>query len=226
MPQTLKGAFSARVSMHDRLKYNPQIHHRWSIRLQGYDYSKPGLYFITICSNNREHRFGYITGASIRSEVNSAPMMMILNGFGQIAHDEWADLPNRFPNIELGEFVIMPNHMHGIISIIDITTNDERPVYTIGNIVGAYKSLVAKKCLELHLQKSNNVGVGFTPTLNNTDKYDASIRAGVNPAPTTMGKIWQRNYYEHIIRNEESHNKIADYIANNPTNWHEDKFYS
>lgn len=243
--------------MDNRSKYNPQIHHRRSIRLNGYDYSKPGLYFITICTHNREHRFGYITGAGIRAGVNPelsstdnsfasngagaspAPTIMVLNGFGQIANDEWVNLQSRFPNVELGEFVIMPNHMHGIISITDVTVNDEKPGYAIGNIIGAYKSLVSKRCLELHIQQS--VGAGFTPALSNmdksfvsnragaeslnTDKSFASNRAGASPAPT-MGKIWQRNYYEHIIRNEASYNKIADYIVNNPTNWQVDKFYS
>ncbi len=291
-PKHINGFFST-SAMDSRSKYNPQIHHRRSIRLHGYDYSNPGLYFITICTHNREHRFGYITGAgiragvnpelsstdnsfaSIRAGVNPAPTIMVLNGFGQIANDEWVNLQSRFPNVELGEFVIMPNHMHGIISITDVTVNDEKPGYAIGNIIGAYKSLVSKRCLELHIQQS--VGAGFTPALSNMDKSSASNReeastesssadisfasnragaeslntdksfasnragastesssadksfasnrAGASPAPT-MGKIWQRNYYEHIIRNEASYNKIADYIVNNPANWQVDKFYS
>ncbi len=267
-------------------KYDANIHHRRSIRLHGYDYSNPGLYFITICTHNREHIFGHIT--DIRAGVNPAPTM-VLNTFGEIAQNEWMGLPERFAHIELGEFIIMPNHMHGIISITEKSEN------TIGNIIGAYKSLVANKCLKLHLAKSTtvgvgftptlnidtgngvgftpdqnidtgnragtspaptlnnnmgngtgfiptqndnttNVGVGFTPTLNNeagftpTQNDNAGNRAGASPAPTTtntvmMGKIWQRNYYEHIIRNEQSHNKIAEYIINNPGNWHADKFY-
>lgn len=161
--------------------------------------------------------------ASIRAGVNPAPTIMVLNDFGQIANDEWINLQSRFQNVELGEFVIMPNHMHGIISITDVTVNDEKPGYSIGNIIGAYKSLVSKRCLEAHVQQS--VGAGFTPALSNMDNSFASNRAGASPVPT-MGKIWQRNYYEHIIRNEASYNKIADYIVNNPANWQVDKFYS
>ena len=82
------------------------IHHRKSIRLKGYDYSKAGIYFITICCENRAHRFGKI---AINEGIAQA--QMILNELGQIAYHEWAKLPERFPNIELGEFQIMPNHI-------------------------------------------------------------------------------------------------------------------
>ena len=87
-------------------KYNPQIHHRRSIRLKGYDYAQAGLYFITICCEGRIHRFGHIKNGE-----------MILNEYGQIAFNEWVKTPQLRPNIELGEFIIMPNHFHGIIQI-------------------------------------------------------------------------------------------------------------
>ncbi|HRG21518.1 MAG TPA: hypothetical protein PLQ57_10825, partial [Saprospiraceae bacterium] len=91
-------------------KYNPKIHHRRSIRLKGYDYSQAGLYFITICCQDRIHRFGYVENGN-----------MVLNEFGQIAHDEWLKLPQRFPNFLLDVFQIMPDHMHGIIAIYTTT---------------------------------------------------------------------------------------------------------
>ena len=189
------------------MKYNPAIHHRRSIRLKGYDYSKEGMYFITICCHQRICWFGKIENEN-----------MILNEYGLIAYNEWGDLPNRFPNIDLGEFVIMPNHMHGIIVIqSSVTTlsettslgsgaspdptNQTGPMNpnnpTIGDMVGAYKSLMAVKCLEIFKLKNDN---------------------------QMMGKIWQRNYYEHIIRNEQSFNTISNYIKNNPQNWKNDKF--
>ncbi len=220
------------------MTFNPKIHHRSSIRLKGYDYSQPGLYFITICCQDRIHRFGHVQNNKI-----------VLNEFGHIAHDEWQKLPERFSNIELGTFQIMPNHMHGVILINKVSvgsgfTHDQNEMKlqneinhqnnknvcateierdgkidrngaterdgktdrngatarvaptTIPDIVGAYKSLVANGCLEIF--KTNN---------------------------QTMGKFWQRNYYENIIRNEQSYQKISEYIINNPTNWQCDKFY-
>jgi len=216
------------VQQHQKdMAYNPNIHHRRSIRLKGYDYSQAGAYFITICCKDRKCRFGKIVvGASV----------MELNECGQIAYDEWLKLSERFSNFELDVFQIMPNHMHGIIVLNDIvgatlavaqnavaqnavvqnavaqnvpngiialndvgatarvaptTTNA-----TIGDIVGAYKSLVANGCLDIYKTKNE-----------------------------TMGKLWQRNYYEHIIRNEQSYQTISDYIINNPAKWKDDKFF-
>jgi REP element-mobilizing transposase RayT len=208
---------------------------RKSIRLKGYDYSQEGLYFITICCQDMKHRFGKILHAE-----------MILNEYGQIAHDEWMKLPDRFPNIALDAFQIMPNHMHGIIAL---TTSEVRSTLavdrhstlanppadlqenalenppadfqteaalqelrelragaspaptaptapTIGDIVGAYKSIVFNKCLDLYKLKNQR-----------------------------MGKLWLRNYYEHIIRDDRAYQNIANYIINNPIKWGEDKFY-
>ncbi|MDR1153558.1 MAG: hypothetical protein LBL04_02510 [Bacteroidales bacterium] len=90
------------------MPYNPTIHHRRSIRLKDYDYSQAGLYFITICVQNRHCLFGKITDNK-----------MILNKYGKIAYGEWLKTPNMHPNIQLDEFIVMPNHMHGIIVIAD-----------------------------------------------------------------------------------------------------------
>ena len=122
--------------MNKPLKYNPEIHHRRSIRLRGYDYSNEGMYFITICTHERKHIFG-----EIRDD------QMILNELGIIANEQWLDLTNRFNNIELDAHQIMPNHMHGIIAIIKEA--DENKKITIGDITGAYKSLVSNRCLEI-----------------------------------------------------------------------------
>jgi putative transposase len=181
------------------MKYNPLIHHRKSIRLKDYDYSKAGAYFITICCEYRLHRFGKVSEDE-----------MILNQFGTIAYNEWINLSERFSNFELDVFQIMPNHMHGIIVLSDVgatlavaqeedTANraTARAAPTaIPDIVGAYKSIVSNACLQLF--KSHN---------------------------KTMGKLWQRNYYEHIIRDERAYNNISNYIINNPSKWNEDKFH-
>jgi putative transposase len=173
--------------------YDPNIHHRRSIRLKGYDYSQAGLYFITINILRRKCLFGTIEHQE-----------MILNDFGIIANQQWEKLPEQFTNIALDVFQVMPNHIHGIL----LLKNAAPPVgaglaptktTTVGNIVGAYKSQVANLCLKIFKQK-----------------HPGEI----------MGKLWQRNYYEHIVRDEQSFLRIADYITNNPSNWNEDRFYN
>lgn len=188
--------------MKTKTTYNPEIHHRKSIRLKGYDYSKAGAYFITICCEKHKCRFGKI----IEKDMDAK---MILNDFGTIAYQQWEKLPDRFTNIELDVFQIMPNHMHWIIFLTDYVSwtgaspactngvNDEKPK-DVGDIVGAYKSLVSNECLEIFKKK-----------------YPAKM----------MGKLWQRNYHEHIIRDEESYNRISEYIINNPANWKKDKYF-
>ena len=91
-------------------KYNPNIHHRKSIRLKGYDYSQAGLYFVTICCKNREYMFGNVKNGK-----------MILNDAGKMVENEWLKLPKRFQNIELHEYTVMPNHFHSILEIVGAT---------------------------------------------------------------------------------------------------------
>lgn len=132
---------------------------------------------------------------------------MILNELGTIAYNEWINLANRFSNFELDVFQIMPNHMHGIIVLSDVgatlaVAQEEsalnrataRVAPTISDIIGAYKSIVSNACLQLF--KSHN---------------------------KIMGKLWQRNYYEHIIRDARAYQNISNYIINNPNKWNEDK---
>ena len=202
------------------MPYNSAIHHRRSIRLKGYDYSQAGAYFITICCQDRKHRFGAIESGQMQ-----------LNDFGTIAYNEWNKLSERFSNFEVDVFQIMPNHMHGIIVLnvggvgvgaglapapdLNAAPIPTPPAIPIGDIAGAYKSIVANACLEIF--KSKYAGVAVNPA-----------GVGVNPAPTIplMGKLWQRNYYEHIIRDEKSYQVISSYIINNPDNWKDDKFFN
>jgi REP element-mobilizing transposase RayT len=250
-------------------KYNPKIHHRRSIRLKGYDYSQAGLYFITICCQDRMYRFGTVQDGE-----------MILNDFGMIAHEEWIKLAERFPNFELDVFQIMPNHMHGIIMLNNVgagftpahnildAQNDAviigagfTPAQNILDtqndavIIGAGASPAENETPKNHAANKNdgNVWAGFTPTHHDETSQNhsvADIGAGASPAPTvsdivgaykslvsngclsiykskneTMGKLWQRNYWEHIIRNEHSYQTISQYIINNPAKWQDDKFY-
>ncbi len=179
--------------------YNPNIHHRKSIRLKGYDYSRAGLYFITICVKDREWLFGEIVDGKI-----------ILNDAGKISDECWLGIPEHFPNVVLHEHIVMPNHVHGIVELIKTDSSpidsNESPrnefqkiiPYSIGSIIRGYKIGVTKWF------RNNTVGVeNFQPQ-----------------------SIWQRNYYEHIIRNEISYHKISEYIINNPNNWKDDNFFN
>lgn len=155
---------------------------RRSIRLQDFDYSSNNLYYVTICIQDRK---------SILSKVVRDRSFLL--PYGQIADKEWLKLVGRYSMIELDEYVIMPNHIHGIIGIR--ATVKVAP--TLGQIIGAYKSRVLHECLEL--AKTKNI---------------------------FMGRLWQRNYYEHIIRDMDDMNRIRQYIRNNPANWTKDKLFS
>ena len=182
---------------------------RQSIRLKGYDYSQEGLYFITMCCQDRIHLFGEI----IEGEMH-------LNDFGKIAYEEWMKTPEIRTNVSLSNFIIMPNHMHGIISIdykMSIETNKNTnkfnsPTHTIGAIIRGYKGASTKRINNLIRQiKEDSHSTGelqFAPTL-------------IKSFPGE-GSIWQRNYWEHIIRDEQSLYRISEYISNNPKNWKAD----
>lgn len=159
-------------------KYNPDIHHRRSVRIKGYDYSHAGLYFITICTQNRDHLFGGIERG-----------VMILNDAGRFAERCWLAIPEHYPGTELHEYVIMPNNVHGIVGV----QNQYQKIIprSIGAIVRGFK-------------------IGVTKWFRQN---------------TTIHTAWQRNFYEHIIRDEKSHLNISEYIINNPMTWREDRYY-
>jgi REP element-mobilizing transposase RayT len=200
------------------MSYNPKLHHRRSIRLRGYDYSQQGAYFITLCLQNRRHLFGRVHNKT-----------MLLSAMGQIAHQHWVQLTERWPHLELGEFQVMPNHFHGVlivgvpvgVPLAGTQTPDADPAGeplagsqerapargaptaatgapTIGEIIGAYKSLVATDCLKLFKKE-----------------YPGK----------QLGKFWQRDYWEHIIRDQRAFDNISRYIVQNPAKWDEDRFY-
>ncbi len=191
-------------------KYNPEIHKRRSIRLKHFDYSQEGLYFITICCKNREHLFGKIVEGE-----------MILNDIGEIAEKCWLEIPNHFPNVKLHSYIIMPNHVHGIIEIV---TN-----------VGAKNfSPQNDECVENQHSPQNDEhrAKDISPQPKGTSKTVGSIVRGFKIGVTKwvrqntdIYQVWQRNYHEHIIRNENAYIKISKYIQNNPNNWNEDCFY-
>ena len=196
-------------------QYNPNKHHRRSIRLAGYDYSQAGLYFVTICCEDKMCRFGQVKNGT-----------MVLNEYGQIAHDEWVKTAQIRPNVQLHEFVVMPNHIHGIIQLLDIGRGE---LHSPDN-----NELHSPDNNELHLYDENNWGVCKTPLRGPSQTIGAIVRGYKSSVTKQINllcafdapiKLWQRNYYDHIIRNEQSYQRISEYIINNPTKWEDDKFY-
>jgi REP element-mobilizing transposase RayT len=196
------------------MKYNPDIHHRRSIRLKNYDYSQQSAYFITICTHNRQNLFGEIVDGA-----------MILNEYGKIAQQCWLEIPVHFPHVRLDEFVIMPNHVHGII----IITDDIGENNGLSDIVGA------KNFSPLQIPK--HISPLQIPKFQSPKRTIGSIIRGFKIGVTKWFRqntdiynVWQRNYTacpdaigEHIIRNDDELNRIRQYIINNPLQWESDE---
>jgi putative transposase len=156
-----------------------------STRLPGWDYAGAGWYFVTICTRNRECLFGDIVDGE-----------MHLSSIGEIVAEEWQKTPDIRPNVVLDEWVIMPNHLHGIIIIErDVSTTTTTPsrlkAGSLGAIIGQVKSICTKRIW----------AIGHTDF------------------------AWQARFYDHIIRNEASLKRIREYIVNNPAKWKEDRYY-
>lgn len=177
-----------------------------SARLQSWDYSNEGMYFITICTKNREHYFGEIVNGQIK-----------LSEIGQIVESEWYKTFDMRVDMNLmqDEFIVMPNHFHAILIIGENQYNTQRRdamhCVSTGNDTNK-------------IQPQNKFG--------SQSKNLASIIRGFKIGVTTNARKlhadfeWQSRYHDHIIRNNESHQKIRNYIINNPAKWEEDKFYS
>lgn len=214
------------------MKYNPEIHHRQSIRLKGYDYSQNGIYFVTICTQNREHLFGEIMDGE-----------MHLNEAGKMIQLIWDEIPKFYSWFEIDAFQIMPNHIHGIIMIQNESSVGAGPRACPDTTPRACPD---DKCacpdnwsLNLNSGWPDNSGQlpdnsgrpqGVAPMkilslsdivhrfkTMSTNRYTNGVKND-NWQPFG-GKLWQRNYYEHIIRDEISLEKICTYIIDNPRNW-------
>jgi putative transposase len=184
-------------------KFDPKIHHRKSIRLPGYDYSQAGAYYVTIVTFHRDCLFGEI--------VNKE---MILNDLGKITDECWRAIPEHFPFVELGVHVVMPNHMHGIIAINDDHRADANTSARRGAI---YRAPTFRAPI---IEQFGKPTVGSLPTIVRT--YKAAVTRLIGRKHNTTG-IWQRNYYEHIIRDEKDLQNKTDYIEANPMLWDEDE---
>jgi len=253
--------------------YNPQIHHRRTIRLKGYDYSQSGAYFVTICIKNRECLLGKVVNGK-----------MIINPCGEMIAKWVYKIEDKFNGIKISIFVVMPNHFHAIITNAGhiIGTNNAivgaaprgRPVVDPTNHVVDPTNHVVDPADHVvdptdHIIGTNNAIVGAAPSgrpivdptnhvvdpadpndnihlddcvgqqggpkwpplrlvvgwfkTMTTNEYFRGVKAlEWKPVDKTL---WQRNYYEHIIRNEQSYNEITEYIRNNPKRWQTDKLY-
>ena len=185
------------------MKYNPDTHHRRSIRLKGYDYSQTGAYFISVCADNRECLFG-----DIRMEKP------ILNQFGKIIYNKWNQIPKNFPNIQLDVFIIMPNHLHGIVRIEPYVGAKHLNEQLLKNTQHSIKNASP---LRLDGTKTGSLSAIIQNFKSITTRKINQIRK------TPQAKLWQRNYYEHIIRDENELNKTREYIVNNPLKWELDE---
>ena len=158
---------------------------RRSPRLQGYDYSQEGAYFITICTHHRIHTFGEIKESECR-----------LAQAGIIAQQDWEAITQHYPNVELDAFVVMPNHVHGIIVLVGAglipSASTQPKAGLLSQIMSGYKAGVTRR---IH---------------------------ALNQSTTT---VWQRSFDDHIVRNEKELNFIRNYVINNPSLWEQDRFY-
>ncbi len=218
------------------MPFHPETHHRRSIRLKDYDYTQSGLYFVTICVQDKVCVFGEIIDG-----------VMSLNPYGQIVEEEWQRTAMLRNNVELDEYIIMPNHFHGIIQIVNeprrdmachvppaTKTNNKIPIREFGKpipgslstIIGSFKSAVTKRINEL---STKPVGTRRVVSPHATSQNIASpthpSKQTLNTFPAIEKRLWQKNYYEHIIRNEYELFRIREYIINNPLNWNDDELY-
>jgi len=254
-------ATGRRPYMESPMKYDPTKHHRRSIRLPGYDYASPGAYFVTIVTYRHACLFGKMQNNKMQ-----------LTKLGQIVEEHWRDISEHFPNVELGTFVVMPNHIHGIIilhadAIRGVVSTPEilhnhprRGVVSTPEISHDHSRMDVVSTPEISHDHSrmdvvstpeilNNQprrGVVSTPEILNNQPRRGVVSTPIITVPQpTLGQvvayfkyqstkqintildsagtpIWQRSYYEHIIRNEDEHERIHLYIESNPVNWMDD----
>ena len=215
------------------MSHDPK-HHRRTIRLQGYDYSQKGLYFITLCVQNRLCLFGHIENG-----------IMILNKYGIIAENELLNTMKVRSNMLLETFQVMPNHIHCILEIThkidkpdivdaDVGANCIRPENE-NCIRPENENCICQEnenCIPQDSQKHESNSPERTIPRSPSQTVGAMVR-GYKSAVTSQlitlgfaGKLWQVNYYEHIIRDAEDHERIANYIINNPARWKDDTFFT
>ena len=222
------------------MRYDPKRHRRQSIRLMDYDYTQAGAYFVTICAQNKACRFGEAVAGEMR-----------LSDVGWMIVDEWNGLSRRFPAVGLDVFIVMPNHIHGVIVIENIVGTNPVGAGLVPALPVATGTPVATDTTTKRVTTSIGATTRVAPALDDT-AVTGTVATGatrrVAPTlgdvvgafkslttiqyirgvkiygwPAFHGRLWQRNYYEHIIRDEESLNRIRQYILDNPSRWSFDR---
>jgi len=186
------------------MKYNPDIHKRKSIRLKDHNYSQKGSYFITLCIQNRECLLGDIVEEK-----------MILNSAGYMIKQSWYELSEKFLNIILDAFIIMPNHFHGIIVITE--EGEYKESEQMEGVPGEGEHKVRP-----YGTGENTIG-RILQIFKSVTTYKYAVGVKENEWKPFPGKLWQRNYYDHVIRNEEELAETREYILNNPLKWNIDE---
>lgn len=177
------------------MKYNPEEHHRRSIRLKEYDYSEPNWYYVTICTYHHKNLFGEIKNSK-----------MVLSSFGKIVNEEWLRTKELRKNIDLDEYVIMPNHFHAILIIERRDT---------------------ARCVPTTVNENRKFGEMQAGSLSAMVRsFKSAVTKGINELQNTSREpTWQKGFYEHIIRNEQDLYHIRKYIEQNPLKWELDEYY-
>ena len=185
--------------------YDPRVHHRRSIRLQGYDYSEEGAYFVTICAQDRALRFGEVRGEQ-----------MWPNDAGRMVQAAWDGVPHHYPGVDIDVFQLMPNHLHGIIVLYadegEASSGSHSPVAdATDRLSGAERGPCALSLPGV---------VQRLKSLTTTRYREGVARCGW---PRFRRRLWQRNYHEHVVRDEDELDRIRQYIIDNPANWEYDR---
>jgi putative transposase len=211
------------------MAYDPQKHHRRSIRLKGYDYTRPGAYFVTICTHDRSNVLGEIVNGKMQ-----------LSPIGQVAHDFWGWVSDHFSNVEVTPFIVMPNHVHAIITIYehsrtgvvssppegDTAPEGGRGVVSTPHGVNAAPEGGRDVVSTPH---EGYAAAGGRETLPLPDlrqiigyyKYQTTKQINAKFGNPGM-RFWQRNYYERVVRDQEELRRFSEYILSNPQRWETD----
>jgi len=187
-----------------------QMEKRKQIRLPGFDYSEPRYYFVTICTQHKKHLFGRINNAE-----------MVLNDVGNMISHWWEQIPNKYSHIILDAFQIMPNHIHAIIQITNHNVGVDQNQFNphVDPNKNEYINSINNRRTHRSAPTVGDI-IQWVKTMS-TNEYIRNVKT--NNWPTFTKRIWQRNYYEHIIRNEENLNEIREYVKTNPQNWDSDE---
>jgi REP element-mobilizing transposase RayT len=205
------------------MDYAQERQRRRSPRLPGYDYARPGGYFITICTFGREPLLGQVVDDDI-----------LLNAFGEVVETCWNHLPDHYPHIQLDAFVVMPNHIHGIVFLVDndVGQSDQEPNASTDVGAGLRPARPIPTKSEAALPSPSSIKHPSKPT-SSRHPLPETVRAfksfssrRINESRGSPGApVWQRSFYEHIIRDEDELYRIRKYIVNNPIRWATDQYY-